>query len=92
MVNTKNRMIVAANKSAHKAYHLTQESIDQQPITETLLHPKSYVTLLEAAQKNVDVPQSVVVNSLNGQSKKKRLKATLVDADRTPKLILEARS
>lgn len=92
VVNTSNRMIIAANKSALKAYHLTQDSIDQNPITETLLHPRSYATLLEAAQKNVEVPQSVVVNSLNGQSKKKRLKATLIDADRTPKLILEARS
>lgn len=92
VVNTKNRMMVAANKAAHKAYHLTQEAIEQGPITETLLHPKSYATLLEAAQKRTDVPQSVVINSLNGQSKKKRLKATLIDQDRVPKLILEART
>lgn len=92
VVNTKNRMIIAANKSAQKAYHLTPEAMAERPITETLLHPNSYGTLLEAAQKNSDVPQSVVINSLNGQSKKKRLKATLIEQERVPKLILEARS
>lgn len=92
VVNTDNRMILAANKAALKSYHLTAEVMDDRPITETLLHPKSYATLLEAAKKKVDVPQSVVVNSLNGMSKKKRLKVALIDTSGTPKLILEARS
>ncbi len=92
VVNTKNRMILAANKSAMKAYHLTTEVMDDRPITETLLHPKVYGQLLDAAQKNVDVPQSVVVNCMNGHSKKKRLKLSLIDRDGTPKLVLEARS
>lgn len=92
VVNTQNRMILAANQSAMKTYHLTTEIMDTQPITETLLHPKSYSQLLQTAQQGADVPQSVVVNSLNGQSKKKRLKAVLMDEDKAPKLLLEARS
>ncbi|MFD1696390.1 PAS domain-containing protein [Roseibium aestuarii] len=92
VVNIQTRMIVAANQSAMKTYHLTQEIMDTQPITETLLHPKSYSTLLQTAQQGSDVPQSVVVNSLNGQSKKKRLKAVLLEDDKAPKLMLEARS
>ncbi|MBO0343788.1 hypothetical protein J0X15_01025 [Roseibium sp. CAU 1637] len=92
VINTQTRMIIAANQSAMKAYHLSQEVMDGKPITETLLHPKSYATLLQTAQQNSDVPQSVVVNALNGQSKKKRLKAVLLDDDKVPKLMLEARS
>ena len=92
VVNTKNRMIVAANKAAMKTYHLTPEIMDEKPVTETLLHPKSYASLLSAAEQGSDVPQSTVVNSLNGQSKKKRLKSVLLDDDKAPKLILEARS
>lgn len=91
VINTKSRMIIAANKAAMKTYHLTTEAMDQKPITDTLLHPKSYGTLLEAAAQGSDVPLSIVVNSMNGQSKKKRLKATLIDPENTPKLLLEAR-
>ncbi|MEP0235608.1 PAS domain-containing protein [Roseibium sp.] len=92
VVNTKNRMILAANKAAMKAYQLTPEIMDEKPITETLLHPKSYGTLLQAAEQESDVPQPTVINALSGQSKKKRIKATLLADDRAPKLVLEARS
>ncbi len=92
VVNTKNRMIVAANKSAMKAYNLTKESIDNKTITETLLHPKSYSSLLQAAEQGNEIPQPTVINSLGGISKKKRIKASLLDSDKVPKLVLEARS
>ncbi|WP_417671985.1 hypothetical protein [Roseibium sp.] len=92
VINTKTRMIVAANKAAMKAYHLTPEIMDEKPITETLLHPKSYGSLLQAAEQESEVPQSTVINSLNGQTKKKRLKAVLLADDKAPKLVLEARS
>lgn len=92
VVNVKTRMIMAANAAAKKTYHLTSEAMEDRPITDTLLHPSSFAALLDAGKKGSDVPQSVVVNSLNGQSKKKRLKATLIDPDKTPKLILEART
>lgn len=91
VVNTKSRMILAANTSAMKTYHLTQAVIEEKPITETLLHPSSYTLLMKAAEEGSDVPQPVVVNSLNGQSKKKRLKVSLLDTDKIPKLVLEAR-
>ncbi|GGB35438.1 hypothetical protein GCM10011316_04440 [Roseibium aquae] len=92
VVSIKNRMILAANTAAMKTYHLSTETIDAQPITETLLHPRSYAALLDAARSKAEVPQSVVVNSLNGQSKKKRIKASLIGSDKDGKLVLEARS
>ncbi|TWI90035.1 hypothetical protein JM93_01011 [Roseibium hamelinense] len=92
VVNTNTRMIVAANKSAMKAYGLTPEIMDVKPITETLLHPRSYSNLLDSAKQGSEVPMSVVVNALNGQSKKKRLKASLIDTTKVPKLVLEARA
>ncbi|NVK34469.1 MAG: hypothetical protein HWE23_08305 [Rhodobacteraceae bacterium] len=92
IVNTESKRIMTANKSAMKIYHLKRDDFEDRPITETLLHPKSYATLLAAANEGNQVPQSVVVNSQNGQSKKKRLKATLVRGDKAPKLVLEART
>jgi len=92
VVAVKTRMILAANTAARKVYHLTSDVMELQPITETLLHPRSYAALLDAAKSKTEVPQSVVVNSLNGQSKKKRVKATLVGSDADGQLILEARS
>ena len=93
VVDTDSRMLLAANKSARKAYHVEGEAVYQRPVTETLLHPKTYAALLDAARRGDDTPQSVVVNSLNGQSKKKRIRASLLDRDtRNPKLVLEARS
>ncbi|MEP2705069.1 MAG: PAS domain-containing protein [Roseibium sp.] len=93
VVNAKTRIIMAANKSALKSYHLTQEALDAKPITETLLHPRSYTTLLEAAKSDSEVPVPIPVNLETGQTKKKRIKATLVDTDsKEPKLILETRN
>ncbi len=93
VVNTGTRMIIAANNAAMKAYHLTQELITNQPITEVLLHANSYTTLVEAARQKSDLPVSIPVNIVNGQTKKKRFKCTLLDEDKLePKLILETRS
>ncbi|POF29722.1 hypothetical protein CLV41_108147 [Roseibium marinum] len=93
VINGKSRMIVAANNAALKAFHLTADVIGERPITEMLLHANSYSSLLEAAKQGSEVPVSVPVNLLNGQTKKKRFKCTLLDADKKePKLILETRS
>ncbi|GAB4519535.1 MAG: hypothetical protein Tsb0019_20100 [Roseibium sp.] len=93
VVNTKSRMIIAANSAAMKAYHLTNEAIDSKPITEMLLHASNYTSLMEAAKQGSEVPVSVPVTVLNGQTKKKRFKCTLIDEDKKePKLILETRS
>ena len=93
VINAKSRMIIAANKAAMKSYHLTPDLLDLMPITEKLLHPKSFTTLLEAAKKHSDLPVSVPVNLDNGQTKKKRFRATLIDAgSKEPKLVLETRS
>jgi hypothetical protein len=72
---------------------LTQQIIDDTPITETLLHPKSYTSLLEAARKGLAAPQAVVVNAMDGVSKNKRLRAILMEAeDAPPRLILEGKA
>ncbi|MEM5585315.1 MULTISPECIES: hypothetical protein [unclassified Roseibium] len=93
VINTKSRMIIAANGAAMKTYHLTSEVIDSKPITESLLHPSNYASLLESAKQESDVPLSVPVTTLNGQTKKKRFKCSLIDGDKKePKLILETRS
>ncbi|MEP3048340.1 MAG: hypothetical protein ABJL55_23500 [Roseibium sp.] len=93
VINAKTRVILAANKAALKSYHLKMENLDSKTITETLLHPKSYTTLLEAASSDSEVPVSVPINLENGQTKKKRVKATLVDTEsKEPKLILETRN
>lgn|GEM_PF-1370229 len=93
VINGKSRMIVAANNAALKTFHLTPDILDSRPITEMLLHPNSYSSLLEAAKQGSEVPVSVPVNLLNGQTKKKRFKCSLLDADKKePKLILETRT
>jgi len=93
VVNAKSRMIIAANKSAMKAYHLTPDIVSTRPITETLLHPNNFTQMLEAAQQGSDLPISAPVSVLSGQTKKKRFKCTLVDKDKDEaKLILETRS
>lgn len=93
VVNAKTRMIIAANQAAMKTYHLTQDVMDERPITECLLHADSYQSLLGAAKQEADVPLSVSVTVLNGQTKKKRFKSSLIDEDKDePKLILETRS
>ncbi|MBN9673544.1 hypothetical protein [Roseibium aggregatum] len=93
VVNAKSRMIVAANKSAMKAYHLTPDIVSSRPITETLLHPNNFSQMLEAAQQGSELPISVPVSVLNGQTKKKRFKCTIVDKEKDEaKLILETRS
>lgn len=92
VVNVKTRKIMAANTAAIRSYHLTAEIMDEQPVTERLLHASSFSALIEAAKSKNDIPQPVVVNSFDGKSKKKRLKAVLIDMDSDPKLLIEARS
>lgn len=93
VVNSKSRMIIAANKAAMKTYHLTGDILDSRPITEMLLHPDSFNSLLGAAKQEAEIPISVPVNLLNGQTKRKRIRAMLVDGDqKEPKLVLETRS
>lgn len=93
VVNVKSRMVVAANKAAYKTYHLTADVLDKKTITEMLLHPNNFTALVDAAKQGSDVPMSVPVNILNGQTKKKRFKCTLIDAETDEaKLVLEARS
>lgn len=93
VVDTKTRKMLAANKAARKAFQLTQQSMDEHPITETLLHPKSYGLLLEAAKKANNIPIAVVVNSLDGSSRNKRIRAIFIDNDDDPPhLVLESRA
>ncbi len=93
VVNAKSRMIVAANKAAMKTYHLTSELMDNKTITESLLHPTNFTSLLNAAKEETEVPMSVPVTLSTGQTKKKRFRAMLIDGDaKEPKLILETRS
>ncbi|MCX2721695.1 hypothetical protein [Roseibium salinum] len=93
IVNAKSRVIVAANNAAMKSFHLTAEILDNKSISETLLHPNSFTSLMEAAEQGSDLPVSVPVNLLNGQTKKKRFKCSLLDTDKKePKLILETRT
>jgi len=92
VVNAKSRMIIAANGAAMKSYHLKPDLLDGKPITELLLHSSSFASLLEAAKQGSEVPTSVPVTILNGQTKKKRFRCSLIDEESTePKLILEAR-
>jgi len=93
VINIKSRMIIAANKAAMKTYHLTNELLDTKAVTETLLHPQSFMTLLETAKQGSEIPVSIPVNLLNGQTKKKRFRASLIDLDgKEAKLVLETRS
>ncbi len=93
VVNTKSCMIIAANNAAVKTYHLTPDALQNRPITETLLDTDGFSSLLEAAKSGAEVPPSVSVNILNGQTRKKRFKCSLIDEDKKePKLVLETRS
>ncbi|WP_299473004.1 hypothetical protein [uncultured Roseibium sp.] len=93
VVNTKTRMMIAANQAAMKTYSLTPESLDERQITDSLLDAESFQSLLNAAKQESDVPASVSVTTLSGQTKKKRFKCSLIDEEKDePKLILETRS
>lgn len=93
VVNTKTRMIIAANHAAMKTYSLTPESLDERQITDSLLDAESFQSLMNAAKQESDVPASVSVTTLSGQTKKKRFKCSLIDEEKDePKLILETRS
>lgn len=93
VINAKTRVLIAANKAAVKSFHLTSNQLDSEPVTESLLHPRNFASLVEAAKGSSDVPVSMPVNLSNGQTKKKRFKATLIDAEGgEAKLILETRS
>ncbi len=93
VVNSKSRMIVAANKAATRAYQLTSEVISAKPVTETLFHPGNFAMLLEAAGSGSELPVSAPVSLASGQTKKKRFRCVLIDQDKDePKLLLETRS
>lgn len=92
LVDTKTRMMVAVNKAARVGYHLQQQVIDEQPITDALLHPRTYSTLLEAAKKRNAAPQNVVINCLDGVSLNKVMVSSLLEVEgETGKLVLEER-
>lgn len=92
VVNAKSRMIIAANSAAMKTYHLKHDLMESKPITELLLHASNYTELVNSAKQKSEVPVSVPVTILNGQTKKKRFKCSLIDEDtKEPKLVLEAR-
>jgi len=91
VVDINSKMLVAVNKVGKKTFEVPEGYVAEKQITETLLHPRNYATLLEAAMAKSELSHLVVINSMNGVSKKRRVKATLLEDDVAPKLVLETR-
>lgn len=91
VVDINSKMLVAVNKVAKKTFEVPDGYVAEKQITETLLHPRNYATLLNAAKAKSEISHMVVINSMNGVSKKRRVRATLIEDEVAPKLLLETR-
>lgn len=91
VVDVKTRMIVAANQSARKSLGMTQQMMESAPITETLLHPKTFKTLLEQAQAGGQAPIQATISGFDGVTRSKRLKPALLQQDETYYLVIESK-
>ncbi len=91
VVDIKTRMIVAANQAARKAYALTEQLMELAPITETLLHPKTFVALVDQARKGITTPLQATVSGFDGVSNSKRLRASIIQTGDSVHLLIESK-
>ncbi len=91
LIDTKTRMIAAANSSARKAYSMSEQLREAAPITETLLHPRTYKTLLDQAVTENSSPVQATVYGFDGVPRSKRLRPSLIQIDELKFLLLEAK-
>ena len=80
VVDLKTRMLISANTAARKTFAITEQMMESAPITETMLHPRTFVSLIEHARKNSSTPLQATVSGFDGVSRSKRLRASVVES------------
>ncbi|NRG17698.1 hypothetical protein HPQ64_08355 [Rhizobiales bacterium] len=91
VVDVKTRMMVAANEAARRAFAMSQQMMESAPITETLLHPKTFKSLIDHAQQGSQTPVQATISGFDGITRSKRLKATLMHQDESIYLVIESK-
>uniref|UniRef100_UPI003BAB1270 hypothetical protein n=1 Tax=Stappia sp. TaxID=1870903 RepID=UPI003BAB1270 len=91
VIDVKTRMIVAINAAARKTFAITEQLMESAPITETMLHPKTFMSLLTHARKGGGAPMQATVSGFDGVSRSKRLRVNLVDSGGAQYLMIESK-
>jgi len=91
VVDLRSRMLVASNNAARKTFAITEQMMEAAPITETMLHPRTLVTLVDHARKGSTTPTQATVSGFDGVTRSKRLRASLIDGGRTQYLLIESK-
>ncbi len=91
VVDVKTRMTVAVNAAARKTFAISEQLMESAPITETMLHPKTFMTLLDHARKGATTPVQATVSGFDGVSRSKRLRVTLMETGSAHYLLIESK-
>jgi PAS domain-containing protein len=91
VVDIKTRMLISANNAARKTFAVTEQLMESAPITETMLHPKTFLTLIEHARKGGNTPLQATVSGFDGVTRSKRMRATLIDTGTAHYLLIESK-
>ncbi|GGE86543.1 PAS domain-containing protein [Stappia taiwanensis] len=91
VVDLKTRMLVSANAAARKTFAITEQLMESAPITETMLHPRTFMSLIDHARKEGATPFQATVSGFDGVSRSKRLRATLIDSGNGRHLMIESK-
>lgn len=91
VVDVKTRMIVAVNAAARKTFAITEQLMEAAPITETMLHPKTFMTLLTHARKGGATPLQATVSGFDGVSRSKRMRVNLLESGSAHYLMIESK-
>lgn len=91
VVDLKTRMLISANASARKTFAITEQMMESAPITETMLHPRTFVSLIEHARKSSSTPLQATVSGFDGVTRSKRLRASVVDGGSGQYLVIESK-
>lgn len=91
VIDVKTRMIVAINAAARKTFAITEQLMEAAPVTETMLHPKTFMSLLTHARKGTGAPMQATVSGFDGVSRSKRLRVNIVDSGGAQYLMIESK-
>lgn len=91
VIDVRTRMLVSANTAARKTFAVTEQLMESAPITETMLHPKTFVSLIEHARKGGNTPLQATVSGFDGVTRSKRMRVTLIESGPTHYLLIESK-
>ena len=91
VVDLRSRLLVGANAAARKLFAITEQMMEAAPITETMLHPRTLMSLIDHARKTNNTPMQASVSGFDGITRSKRLRASLLDGGKTQYLLIESK-